>query len=548
MSNFKTLFMMQLKEKIDLSFLKSKKQTMFKVVFSILGFVAITAIAYLLLWLCQFLNLFSALNHIPLSFMALVFFIMFVLNLFTCTVGLSKTLYYGKDNQVLITYPVTSNALFLSKMLVYYINEIKKSFTFLIPIFFAYGFLSGLPFMYFIWMPVMMVIFASIPVLLGGLLSIPTNYVIGFLKKFPIFKVILLCLLLAGIVAGVVIVIGYIPEDINLIASWKVVSKTIREFLTWFSQAFYVFYAFVIFLCGKYENLTSILFTEYSWSVFLIMVGVIGVLLLLNYLISRPLYLKIASKQFEFDKNIVVKHKPNKKHKNFASACLYESRRCIRDTNILSSSIATIIVAPIAILLLNSIYSAISTRLLGNYFTITFNILIILLFVLSNNINVSSIYSRDGEALYLNKTKPNKPYQVLYPRLVFNFVVSIIVLIATCSIFMSQSNLSALNNIFIFFMLCFIAGSHIFWSAEIDFLNPQANIFKTEGIAGKNPNEIKSTILAFALSGLTFGLALFFLLDAPKYVWLKLFFISLAFFIYRIYLFYYKSKVLFKEK
>ena len=130
MSKFKTLFVMQLKEKLNLSFLNSKKQTLYKVVFSVLGFVAITAVAYLLLWLCQFLNLFSAINHIPLTVMAIIYTAIFVLNTFTCTVGLSKTLYYAKDNQVLITYPVNSDQLYLSKMLVYYIGEIKKIFTF----------------------------------------------------------------------------------------------------------------------------------------------------------------------------------------------------------------------------------------------------------------------------------------------------------------------------------------------------------------------------------------------------------------------------------
>ena len=137
MDKFKTLFMMQLKEKLDLSFLKNKKQTMFKVVFAILGFIAITTVAYFLLSLCQMLNLFSALNHIPLSVMAVLLTVMFFLNLFTCTVGLSKTLFYGKDNLVLITYPVKPFIMFLSKMLVFYINEIKKTFTFLIPVFFA---------------------------------------------------------------------------------------------------------------------------------------------------------------------------------------------------------------------------------------------------------------------------------------------------------------------------------------------------------------------------------------------------------------------------
>ena len=113
MNKFKTLFLMQVKEKIDFSFLKSKKQITFKVIFSILGFAVITALSYVVLYLCQMLNLFSAINHIPISVMSVIFFIMFVLNLLTCTVGLSKTLYYSKDNQILITYPVNANALFL---------------------------------------------------------------------------------------------------------------------------------------------------------------------------------------------------------------------------------------------------------------------------------------------------------------------------------------------------------------------------------------------------------------------------------------------------
>ena len=56
MNKFKTLFVMQLKEKINLSFLNSKKQTLFKVVFGVLGFGVITAAAYLVLWLCQYLH------------------------------------------------------------------------------------------------------------------------------------------------------------------------------------------------------------------------------------------------------------------------------------------------------------------------------------------------------------------------------------------------------------------------------------------------------------------------------------------------------------
>lgn len=544
---FKTLFLMQLKERLNLSYLKNKKQLLFKIIFGLIGFVVVTAVAYLVLWLCQFLNIFSALNRIPISVMSVVFFVIFVLNLFTCTVGLSKTLFYAKDNQVLVTFPVNGNMIYLSKMLVYYINEIKRTFSFVIPIFFAYGLLSALPFMYFIWMPIMLVIFAAVPVLIGGLLSFPMHYVLKFLRRFPLIKTISALIIVAGLVVGVVFLIEAIPENINLIESWTVVSKAMRNFLSWFSQAFYVFYAFTIFLCGKFENLQSILFTEYSWIVFLIMLATILLLVGLNYLISRPLYLKSISKQFEFDvsKNH-LKHY-NLKRNSFVSTSIYESKRLLRDNGVFSTALATLILTPIAILLLCSIYAAINTRTMGDFFVVGFNILIILLFVTASNINVSSIYSRDGEALFLNKTKPQKPYKILMPRLLFNCIVSLVVLTIASPIFFVNSSLSAGEAVLAYFMMMFIVFAHIIWSAEIDFLNPQSVRMRTEGILAGNPNEVKSTILAFALSAISFGLILFFLMDGGNFVWLKLFFIAFALLALRAWLFYYKSKVLFKE-
>ena len=547
LNKFKTLFLMQLKERLNLSFLKNKKQLLFKVIFAILGFVVVTAVAYLVLWLCQFLNIFSALNRIPISVMSVVLLVIFILNLFTCTVGFSKTLFYAKDNQVLVTFPVNGNMIYLSKMLVYYINEIKRTFSFVIPIFFAYGLLSALPFMYFIWMPVMLVIFAAVPVLIGGLLSFPMHYILKFLKRFPLIKTISALVLVTALVVGVVFLIEAIPEDINLIESWTAVSKAMRNFLTWFTEKFFIFYAFTIFLCGKFENLQSVLFTEYSWIVLLIMIAVILVLVALNYLISRPLYLRSIAKQFEFDVNRKRFKHQNVQRKTFLSTSIYESKRLIRDNGVLSTALTTLILTPIAVLLLCSIYAAINTRTMGDFFVAGFNILIILLFITASNINVSTIYSRDGEALFLNKTKPQKPFKILIPRLLFNSLISLIILTIAAPIFFINSSLSAGECVLAYFMMLFLILAHILWSAELDFLNPQTVRMRTEGILSGTPNEVKSTILAFALSAVSFGLILFFLMDGGNFVWLKLFFIALALLLLRGWMFYYKSKVLFKE-
>ena len=548
MTKFKTLFMMQLKEKIDLSFLKSKKQTLFKIVFSILGFALITAFAYLVLWLCQLLNIFSAINHIPLSVMAVVLFVMLVLNFFTCTVGLSKVLFYSKDNMMLITLPTPADSLFLSKMLVYYINEIKKTFTFLIPVFLAYGILSGIGIAYFFWMPIWMIVLAAIPVLLGGLFAIPTNYILRFLQAHPMIKVGALVILLALTIWGVVYLIGLIPEDINLIESWTTVSQWMNNFLSSFTTNLFPFYALTLFFCGRYENGSSIVFTEYSWMVALALIGIIGVLILLNFLISRPLYYRIISRQFEFNKKEIKHPKTNHARHPFWATCVYEMRRLLRDSSILSGCLTMLIVTPIAVLFLNSVYAAINTRMLGDYFTMAFNVFVILLFVLAGNIYMSNIFSRDGEALYLNKTKPNSPFKILFPRLFLSVITTFVTVLISTIIFTTSSGISTFNSVCIFILLFSVALVHIVWSAEFDFMHPQNVRFATEGSGAISPNETKSTILTFALSALSFGIVLFFLIDNGGFVWLKLALASVAFLVYRIWVFYYKTKILFKEK
>ena len=171
-----------------------------------------------------------------------------------------------------------------------------------------------------------------------------------------------------------------------------------------------------------------------------------------------------------------------------------------------------------------------------------------MLFVLAHNISVSSIYSSDGDALPLNKTKPNKPFSILFSRFGYHSITSTLILLACSIVLFIFSKLSLSQCIFAFIMMWGVAMSHIVWSGEIDFLNPKPNIFKTEGASAVNPNEIKSTVLTFLMSAITFGILMFFMLvDMNKMVWFKLALVSLGFLAVRIYLFIIKARTLFKE-
>ena len=546
MKKFKTLFLMQMREKVDLSFLKDKKKTLFKVVFTALYFACLVAVSYFVLSLAQTFHIFSPLNHIPLSVMAVLLFIMFLFNLISCTSTLTNSLYFSKDNQVLITFPASPNILFLSKLCVHFVYELKKTFTFIVPVFIAYGLVSGIGIFYYFWLVCMMIIFSAFIVLLAGLLSIPMILIRSFFEKYSYVRIILLLILLGLVVWGVIAILGTIPENINLIKSWAKISAWIDAFLGWFVKYFSPVYYFTICLCGTYRNFTTILFTKYMYIGFLILLACISVLFVINYYVSRPIYLKLISTRFEFGKSVKI-NKPNKVHKSKYSTFLYETMKDLRNGELVRTTIALFVIAPIALLTLDKIYAAINTALLGTNLTIAFNILIILLFVLSHNISASSVFSRDGESLYMLKTMPKRPINLLFSRLGYYALTSAILTAMLLSIFWIFTSISWLDAIFMFLSIFMYALTHIVVSAEIDFLNPKMALYRTEGKASKNPNEIKSSILAFALSFVFFGIVLFFYLKDPNLLWLKLFLLTGGVLALRVYLFYYKAKVLFRE-
>ena len=214
LSTLKTLTMMQLKEKMDFSYLRSFKATLFHYIFFIIEFAAITAICYFLFYFAGLLSLFSQSGDTPNSVMALIFIFMMALSVVFATFGLVKSLYMSRDNLVLLTFPATPSLVFLSKLLVYYVYEFKKNFMFLIPLFCAFGLIKGVALYYYLWIILLFTLVAALPVFLSALLSIPTLYLVQWLKKVKILQYSLIIVGLAGVIFGVLSIISLLPENI----------------------------------------------------------------------------------------------------------------------------------------------------------------------------------------------------------------------------------------------------------------------------------------------------------------------------------------------
>ena len=199
-SMFKTLkilTLLQLSEKIKL-----KRETTFSQKLGIVGKSFFhTVISYVVLVLLCFLLfniLFVRTSALLLTF---VLFIMQLLSIVTSTVSMTDSLYLSKDNYLLMTYPVKHSHIYISKLLVAYILELRRGVQFTLPLLLAYATINTnlLTFNYVLASIIYSILLPLFPVLIGALLSIPVALGKKFIKKYTIIQILGTIVLFVGL-------------------------------------------------------------------------------------------------------------------------------------------------------------------------------------------------------------------------------------------------------------------------------------------------------------------------------------------------------------
>ena len=113
---------------------------------------------------------------------------------------------------------------------------------------------------------------------------------------------------------------------------------------------------------------------------------------------------------------------------------------------------------------------------------------------------IESLSSAGVDVSYIKKTKPINPFTPLMSKLLFNLLFSIPSIVISVAIFASFSHLGVLMAILLSVAILLIQYGHIFYSATLDIMNPQNEQYATIGEEISNPNENKSTIMAFVIS------------------------------------------------
>jgi hypothetical protein len=193
MKSLIVLVKMQLKEKLNFKRRELKDVSLFRIalstVLAILKFAAVTALCIAFLLAANLLGIFSINNTVPSTVISIAFAVMLLTSIVSCTAGLTNAMYYSRDNAILLTLPCRPMQVYFSKLLIFFVFELQRSFGFIVPLFIAYFYTHNYPLIFYPWLLVGFILVSLFTVSLGALLSIPTMLFCNFFRQKKIFFV-----------------------------------------------------------------------------------------------------------------------------------------------------------------------------------------------------------------------------------------------------------------------------------------------------------------------------------------------------------------------
>ena len=516
------------------------RDTVINIVSPIIKFVAVFALTFVIIFLAN--NIFFLFQEYTM-YQLLVFFtsVMVVLQLISSTASCTKSYYIAEDNKILITFPSAGGSLFLSKVTIEFLKELKSMLGMFIPASMAlilYTAVKNPRVPYSIvsvfWFIIPAVILCAFIVLLASLLSVLYLQYLRLVKTFPIIRLIVLAILFGGIIYLSVVLINLIPPNIELLKVWNEIKAGINGFLDKFLTYAIPADFFCSIVCGvKGTSYKGYKLRGVSFGRFALLLLIAIALFLIVFFVIRLLFLHMMTKSVDYEKvNENSKNKNHMHHKHTTFA-FKELKISFRTLEISGTYVVTYVLIPVLILLLCRIFDAINTNMKGDMLTVMFIILLILLPLLASNTPIASAYSREGHAGYIKKTKPIAPYTPMMSKLLFNLVLSIPSIFACMFIVGKFGKIDAGSVILLGISILFVQYAHIFYASTLDFTKPRNENYQTEGQDAKNPNENTATVVAFVLAFVLAGVVFFLFNEevknkAPTFVnaAIKLLFIS----------------------
>lgn len=353
-----------------------------------------------------------------------------------------QIMYFGNDNEILMTLPVKPSAIYLSKLIVSLFNNLIISTVIILPslitiavAFVREGFSFGAE--YYVLIPFALIFIPLLPLLIISVLSFPIMKIVSYFKKHPTISALITALLTVGIVLAI-----YLP---SMAMGGEVegdISGTLVGVMSKLGRYFYPTYCFALAMVGSQiaKNLA-------------IFFAITLVALAIGVLTSLLFYRSTLSKMSEGGgvSSTEKKVKSAEPMSTKKALVMRELKGVMRDQSIAIQTFMMLIMAP-AMLLISTFMSRNSSPEEGETFCIgmfELGMSFFYSFMMIGGMNYMSLIgiSRDREQFSIAKTLPVTSKQILQAKLTLSDLTTLLAVILSGAVFALVSSTTWYNKI-----------------------------------------------------------------------------------------------------
>ena len=509
------------------------KAAVFKTFLKVLAAVAVTAVLYAVFSLVKTNFSFP----FDKELFTTVIFLTQILSIIVCVGSMMDVLYNAKENLILMAFPCNYNEIFISKIIVFALEEIRKSCFFILPFLLSYGLVSGAGAAYWAQLLPLWLFVVLFPVLFSAIISIPAVFLKKFLENHPVVFGVLVTVLLGGIFALVTYMLSFLPTPVRLIAFYNTFMRAFHAILVKINK-FSLFYN----LMGK------AMFGQLVPVGIAVGLAVFAAALVLCFFVAMPFYFKAASSSAEHSTAGSHKVKKTRFNSLFMTFFRKEVKLMFRSSKSLNAALGIILVFPIISYVMNFIVAAIRTNLYGDYMTIAFNVMITLSLLSTYNANCASAISQEGSEFAVLKAAPSDTTLATWAKLALTMIVDLLAVATMSLVITFTTTLDGKDIALMAGIILPVSLGNVLWSFQIDLLNPKINDYAVKGDAvTDNPNIAKALLFSFLISAIFGAVILLLLIDAYASGWARIYAIGYAFLLFRFYLYRNYLKVYFND-
>ncbi len=410
--------------------------------------------------------------------------ILFGLNLVT------KTLYFSNDND-LMKLPVKGLNIFLSKICYLYIKELIFCTCLSLPVFIIYGIMAGEGAFFFCMIPVAILLSSMIPFFIGLVLSVPTMYIMAYLKnKF----ITMLGLYIIIVAVGFSLYINGLQLVLAMIESGDVSNLFSSELILNIKRiANYLYFPILVRnLLFNHRFLTS-LFVGF------VLCAIMAVVILY---FANKIYLNVLLKNSEGENQNFNKKIKAKERKPFNALLNREFLNIFRSVNYSFQYLTITITTPLMVYFSNAIASNVGIENLGENILPGVSVLVLIMFLTMGTSFAATSITREGGSFFHTKIIPVSFKKQVFVKFMLHAMIAVPAVFISCLVLAFFEFISFVSAILIALSVSLIIIGNICSSINLDIKRPQFLFLNGKEVTKATKNMASTLSQGFLIASL----------------------------------------------